>query len=102
MYYDPIAGLGPVHPGEVLREDVLPASGLTKTAFAARLGITRLTLHNVLVGKSSVSTVFALKLSRLLGTSPQLWLNLQQAYDLAVVSKEKRCEIDGIEALELR
>ncbi len=102
MYFDTIAGLGPIHPGEVLREDILPASGLTKTAFAERLGVTRLTLHNVLAGKSSVSTVLALKLARLLGTSPQMWLNLQQAYDLAVISKDKRSEIEGIEVLELR
>lgn len=101
MYFDAIEGLGPIHPGEILLEDILPASGLTKTAFAQRLGVTRLTLHNVLVGKSSVSTVFALKLARLLGTSPQMWLNLQQAYDLAIISKDKRSEIDEIEALKL-
>lgn len=94
-----IAGVGPVHPGEVLREDVFPETGLTKTAFAEKLGITRLALHNVFEGKSAVSTVLALKLARLLGTSPQVWLNLQQTYDLAVVGSERRAEIERVQAL---
>ena len=96
-----IGGLGPVHPGEVLAEDVFPATGLTKTALAKRLNISREALHNVLSGKSAVSTVLALKLGRLLGTTPQLWLNMQQAHDLAVVGEQKRAEIEKVEELIL-
>lgn len=95
------SGLRPVHPGEVLREDVIPASGLNKTKFADRLELSREALHNILSGKSAISTVVALKLSRLLGTSPEVWLNMQQAYDLAVVREAKREEIERIEALEM-
>ncbi|HTK71941.1 MAG TPA: HigA family addiction module antitoxin [Croceibacterium sp.] len=95
-----IAGLPPVHPGEVLSEDVVPASGLNKTAFAKRLGMSREAFYNVLSGKSAVSTVLALKLARMLGTSPELWLNMQQAFDLATVGLERRKEIEQVEALE--
>jgi addiction module HigA family antidote len=96
-----IDGIGPIHPGEVLREDIFPETGLTKKAFAERLGITRLALHNVFVGKSGVSTLLALKLARFLGTSPQIWLNLQQAYDLAIVGDMRRAEIEKVETLEV-
>ena len=92
-----IAGLPPVHPGDVLREDVLPASGLSKSAFARRV---REALHNVLSGKSAVSTLLALKLAKLLGTTPELWLNMQQAFDLATIDAETRAKIEQVEALE--
>ncbi|MEZ5692803.1 MAG: HigA family addiction module antitoxin [Altererythrobacter sp.] len=96
---DAIAGLGPVHPGEVLSEDVFPETGLTKTEFAKRLGMSREALHNIFTGKSAVTPFVALKLGRLLGTSPEMWLNLQQAYDLAMVRGEKGEEIDKVERL---
>ena len=95
-----IAGLPPVHPGDVLREDVLPASGLSKSAFARRVGMSREALHNVLSGKSAVSTLLALKLAKLLGTTPELWLNMQQAFDLATIDAETRAKIEQGEALE--
>ena len=73
-----------MHPGEVLSEDVFPATGqgqlLAKTEFACRMGMSREALHNVFTGKSAVSPIVALKLGRLLGTSPEMWLNLQQVY----------------------
>lgn len=96
-----IAGLRPAHPGELLKSEVIPGSGLTKTAFAKRLGISREALHNVLSGKSAVTTVLALKLSRLLGTSPEVWLNMQQAYDLASVDPAKMAEVKKVRELEL-
>jgi addiction module HigA family antidote len=94
-----LAGLPLVHPGDVLREDVIPDCRLSKTAFAQRLGISREALHNILGRKSAVTPLMAHKLARLLGTSPEVWMNLQQAYDLAVVAAEKRAELDRIEAL---
>ena len=96
-----LQGLRPIHPGEVLREDVIPGSGLSKTAFAEKLGMSREALHNVLSGKSAVSTLLALKLARLLGTSPGLWLNMQQAFDLAVVGAERDADIRKVEALQV-
>lgn len=100
MMNELMKGLSPVHPGEVLRDDVIPASGMTKTAFARQLGMSREALHNVLSGKSAVSTLMALKLARLLGTSARMWLNMQQAYDLAIIAKTKKSEIEMVETLE--
>ena len=94
-----IAGLPLVHPGDVLREDVIPETRLSKTAFARRLGISREALHNILGRRCSVSPLMAHKLARLLDTSPEMWMNLQQAYDLAIVAHDKRSELDRIEAL---
>lgn len=94
-----IAAFGPVYPGEVLLEDVFPETGLTKSEFAKRLGMSREALHNIFIGKSAVTPFVALKLGRLLGTSPEMWLNLQQAYDLATVRGEKGDEIDKVERL---
>lgn len=90
----------PVHPGEVLNRDVIPASGLSKTAFAARLGMSREALHNVLEGKSGISTLLALKLARMLGTTPELWLNMQMACDLAAARKTRAADIEKVEPLD--
>ena len=94
-----LAGLPLVHPGDVLREDVIPDSRLSKTSFAHRLGISREALHNILARRSAVTPLMAHKLARLLGTSPEMWMNLQQSYDLAVVAEEKKRDIERVEAL---
>lgn len=94
------AGLPPIHPGTVLAEDVIPGSGLSKAAFARRLGMSRESLYNILKGQSAVTPVTALKLSRLLKTTPELWLNLQRAYDLAMAMRDSKAEIEQVEALE--
>lgn len=70
----------PPHPGEVLRE-YLPAS-LTLIEVAHRLGVTRQALSAVLNGRSGVSAEMAVRLSKALGTSADLWLGLQMQYDL--------------------
>jgi addiction module HigA family antidote len=72
----------PVHPGAVLREDVLPALGLTQTELARRLGVSRLTVSELLHEKRAMSPDLAIRLARLLDTTPQSWLNRQQALDL--------------------
>jgi addiction module HigA family antidote len=77
----------PAHPGEVLREMYLEPMGLTVTAAAKALGITRKTLSELINGRSGISTSMALRLSKAFGTTPELWLHMQQNYDLW---KEKR------------
>lgn len=77
-------GMPPVHPGEILREDVLPALGLSVLDAAAKLGVTRQTLHRVIARKNPrpVTPDMAVRLGKLCGNGPRLWLNLQSAYDL--------------------
>jgi len=73
----------PPHPGETLKEDVLPALGLTVTQAAAELGINRVTLSRVLNGKSGVSIDLALRLEAWLdGPTAESWLKGQLAFDL--------------------
>lgn len=73
----------PPYPGETLREDVLPALGLTVTQAAKELGINRVTLSRVLNGKAGISVDLALRLEAWLdGPSAEGWLKGQLAYDL--------------------
>jgi len=72
----------PIHPGEIVREDVLPALGLSVSEAARRLGVSRQQLHRILAGTHPITTEMALRLGRLAGNGPGLWLRMQQAYDV--------------------
>ena len=72
----------PTHPGAILREDVLPALNLTQTEFARRLGVSRLSVSELLLEKRALSPEMAARLGKLLRTSPQSWLRMQEALDL--------------------
>ncbi|MGU7783398.1 HigA family addiction module antitoxin [Burkholderia sp. PU8-34] len=76
----------PPHPGETLRDDVLPALGLTVTEAAAQLGVTRAALSRILHGHAGISPEMALRLEAWLGEDnggrADLWLAQQAAYDL--------------------
>jgi len=78
--------IGPPHPGETLRLDVLPALGLSISAAAVQLGISRSTLSRVLHGRSGISPEIALRIEAWLGIEnggrAELWLSQQSAYDL--------------------
>jgi addiction module HigA family antidote len=72
----------PTHPGEILREDVMPEMGLTQGEFAKLLGVSRRTVNEILQEKRPVTVDSAHRLARVLGTSPDVWLGLQQDVDL--------------------
>ena len=93
------AGLAPMHPGELLREDILPALGKPKTEIAELLGIGRQTLYDILGEKQPVTTAMALRLGKLVGNGPELWLNLQTKFDLHMAEKELAKEIAKIPTL---
>jgi addiction module HigA family antidote len=88
----------PTHPGAILREDVLPALGLTQREFAERLGVSRLTVSEVLLEKRSVTPDMAIRLGKLLGNGAEIWLRMQQAVD--VWTLEQRGGYEGIKRLE--
>ena len=77
-------GMHPIHPGEILRDDVLPALGLSVLDAAAKLGVTRQTVHRIIARDNPrpVTPEMAVRLGKLVGNGPRLWLNLQGAYDL--------------------
>jgi addiction module HigA family antidote len=83
-------GLPPVHPGEIIREDVLPSVGLSVTAAARALGVSRQMLHGILAGRKPLSAVMCLKVARLFGGSPEVWMRLQAAYDLKKAEQDKK------------
>ena len=72
----------PTHPGEVLREDVLPALNMTQGEFAKRLGVSRLSVSELLHGKRSLSADMAVRIGRLTNTTAESWLRMQAAVDL--------------------
>ena len=73
----------PPHPGRIVRQECIEALGLTVTAAAKGLGVTRKTLSELVNGKSGISPEMAVRLSKAFGSSPELWLGLQMDYDLA-------------------
>ena len=75
-------GRRPTHPGEILREDVLPHIKMTQQEFADRLGVSRLTVSEILREKRGVSPDMAMRLGKLLGNGPEIWLRMQQAVDI--------------------
>ena len=71
----------PTHPGAVLREDVLPAVKRAKTEIADLLGISRQQLNAILREKKPISPAVAVRLGKLFGNGPGLWVRMQGAYD---------------------
>jgi addiction module HigA family antidote len=82
----------PIHPGEIVREDVLPALGLSVSEAARWLGISRQQLHRVLACTHPITTEMALRLGKLAGNGPGLWLRMQQAYDVWHVERRLKEE----------
>ena len=93
----------PPHPGETLREDVLPALGLSVTNAAAELGVSRVALSRILNGRAAVSPEMALRLERWLGPEhggrADVWLRMQAGYDLWQAEKATKTEIKRIKPL---
>lgn len=89
-----------VHPGEVLREVCVPSVRASKTQIAAALGLSRQSFYDLLNCKVPISPVTALRIERLFGGSAEMWLKLQDNYDLAILRRDKAAELDGIKALE--
>lgn len=94
-----LQGLPPTHPGEVLREIILPALGRSKSEIAELLGVSRPTLYDLLNEDQAVTANMALRLGKLCGNGAEFWMNLQAAYDLAVARKDLAATLDGIPTL---
>lgn len=93
-------GLPPVHPGELLREIVLPAVARPKTEIARLLGISRQTLYDIIGEKQPVTPAMALRLARMFGGSAESWVNMQRNYDLKIAERELGDALDAIPRLE--
>lgn len=81
----------PTHPGAILKMDVLPAlieEGVSKTQFANDLGISRNQLYGILDEKKSITPNIAVRLGKVLGNGPGIWLRLQDAHDIWLAEHE--------------
>lgn len=94
-----LAGIRPVHPGEILREDVLPALGRPKTEIARLLGISRQTLYDLLNEKQPITPQMALRIGKLVGNGPDLWIKMQTRYDMKIAEREMAEEVAKIPTL---
>jgi addiction module HigA family antidote len=87
----------PLHPGELLRKDVIPALRKPKAEIARLIGISRQALYDILNEKAPVTAEMAVKLGKLCGNGPNLWINLQRSYDLW--HAERRVNVSKIPTL---
>ncbi len=90
----------PTHAGEILREEFLVPFGLTQIQLAKELQTSFRAVNEFINGKRGVTVEMALRLSKYFGTTPQLWLNLQNQYDLYKVLKNKKEIFDNLKAYE--
>ncbi len=80
----------PAHPGRIVAHACLEPLGLSVTEGAKILGVSRQALNNVIHGKSGISPEMAIRLTKAFGSTPETWLRMQLAYDLAAALKHER------------
>jgi len=85
--------LNPSHPGEIIREDVLPELNLTVTDAAEQLGVSRVAFSRMINGRSAISADMAIRLAQWLGGEAETWLRLQMQYDLSQAKKKSRAKV---------
>jgi len=83
----------PPHPGEMLKEDVLPELGLTVTEAAEQLGVSRVALSRVINGRAAISAELAIRLAQWLGGSAEIWLRAQLQHDLWNAEQKTKAKV---------
>lgn len=91
-----LKGLRPTHPGELLREDVLPAIGKPKAEVARALGVSRPTLYDILNEKQPITPAMALRIGKVTRSNPEMWMRMQVAYDLRTAEAALASEIAAL------
>jgi addiction module HigA family antidote len=89
----------PTHPGEVLREEILPETHLSQTELARRLGVSRALVSNLVNERRAITPDLAHRLARVFNTTPELWHNLQQAVDVWETFTANRSDYSKIKPL---
>lgn len=89
----------PTHPGEILREDIIKSLGLSVSEAARRLGVSRQQLHRILACTHPITTEMALRVGKFAGNGPELWLRMQQNYDLWYATEKMSSELSKIQTL---
>lgn len=83
----------PPHPGEYLREDILPSLNMTITEFAEHLGVTRNTASKLINERTGVSTDMAIRLGQAFKNGARFWLALQMQYDIWQSARSKKIKV---------
>ncbi len=86
--------MSPIHPGEILREDLMEPLGLTVSSLARELKISPNKMSKIVNGRHAINADAALRLSRYFGSTPEFWINLQAAYDLRVTIHSSASRIE--------
>ena len=89
----------PTHPGEILREDVLPSLGMSISEAARQLGISRQQLHRILASTHPITPQMALRIGKFAGNGPGLWLRMQQNYDIWHADRQMKEELSKIKTV---
>jgi addiction module HigA family antidote len=84
-----VSRMRPVHPGEILREEYLKPLGLSANALAQVIHVPANRVSAIVAGRRAVTTDTALRLARAFGTTPEVWLNLQQTYELRLAEEDR-------------
>jgi addiction module HigA family antidote len=84
----------------MLREDILPALGRPKAEIARLLGVSRQTLYDVLNEKQPITANLALRIGKLVGDGPEIWLAMQQSYDLEIAERALANQLKAIPTLQ--
>jgi addiction module HigA family antidote len=92
--------LPPVHPGAILREDVIPALGRPKAEIARLLGISRQQLYDILAERKPITVPMALRIGKLCGNGGGIWMRMQQSYDRKIAEREMAAVLEAIPTLE--
>ena len=85
----------PIHPGEILREEFLVPLGLSASALAIQLKVPAPRINDIVRERRAITPDTALRLSRYFGTSPELWMDLQTAYDLKIAARDSGQKIEA-------
>ena len=90
-----------VHPGEILLEDFLKPAGISQYRLAKAIGIPESRISQIVNGARSITADTALRLAKFFGTTPKVWLNLQNAFDLEEAERSKHKQLEQIRPHEI-
>ena len=90
----------PTHPGELLREEILPTIEMSQERLAERLGVSRQTINELVNEKRSISIDMAYRLGRLFNMDPTTWIRMQEAVDVWDALQTRSKEYEKIEPLQ--
>jgi antitoxin HigA-1 len=92
----------PTHPGEIIREEILPNIGMTQEELAEVLGVTRQTLSALIHEKRAMSVDMAHRLAHVFNTTPDVWLNMQQAVDIWETHNKNHDEYERLKPIKTK